>query len=160
MFLQDLRQRYPATCGHLVTTSLMVRITSSPETRSAASNQPMIILIPLPPSPAVKRQTTPQPKLQPQPSTTSRRAGATSAGPMGRRTVANTRTQRPQTANAILTRHHVKGHLSLSLSLSLNAKSNTFIMQPSLCSTKSVAHRPCVCSSVCLARRNGPNIAK
>jgi len=73
-FLQDLRQRYPTSCSHLVTTSPVLRLTASPDTRSAASHQPMIILVPVPPSP-VKRQSTPQPKPQ-----TARRAPA-SAGP-------------------------------------------------------------------------------
>jgi len=104
LFLQDLRQRYPSTCGHLVTTSLMLRVTSSPETRGAASAQPMIILVPVPPSP-VKRQPTPQPKPQ-----TSRRAAPASAG-TGRRTAstASARNNRPQTAHAILTRPPIKG---------------------------------------------------
>jgi len=103
LFLQDLRQRYPSTCGHLVTTSLMLRITSSPDTRGAAAGQPMIVLVPVPPSP-VKRQPTPQPKPQTQ---TPRRAPA-SAGP-GRRTAANVRNNRPQTAQPILTRPLAKG---------------------------------------------------
>jgi len=58
LFLQDLRQRYPASCAHLVTTSPVLRLTSSPDSRSAASHQPVIILVPVPPSP-VKRQPTP-----------------------------------------------------------------------------------------------------
>jgi len=65
--LQDLRQRHTSTCGHLVTTSALLRLTSSPDTRSAATHQPMLILVPVPPSP-VKRQPpppppTPQPKI-------------------------------------------------------------------------------------------------
>ena len=106
LFLQDLRQRYPATCKHLVTTSAMLRITSSPETRTAASQQPMVILIPLPPSPPVKRPPPPPPKPPPG---AGRRAPA-SAGPGGRRAAAaNSRNSRPQTAQAVLTRPPVKG---------------------------------------------------
>ena len=103
LFLQELRQRYPASCGHLVTTSPMLRITSSPDTRSTASHQPMVILVPLPPSP-VKRQPTPQPTAPPP---TARRAPA-SAGP-GRRTAAKDRNNRPQTARATFMRPPVKG---------------------------------------------------
>jgi len=106
LFLQDLRQRYPSSCKHLVTTSAMLRITSSPETRTAASQQPMMILIPLPPSPPVKRPPPPPPKPQPG---AGRRAPA-SAGPGGRRAAAaNSRSNRPQTAHAVLTRPPVKG---------------------------------------------------
>ena len=94
--------------GHLVTASLMLRVTSSPDTRGAASSQPMIILVPVPPSPPVKRQPTPQPKVQAQTSRT--RAAPSSAGPGRARTAANTRNNnRPQTAHAILTRPPVKG---------------------------------------------------
>ena len=102
--LQDLRQRHTSTCGHLVTTSALLRLTSSPDTRSAATHQPMLILVPVPPSP-VKRQPPPPPPT-PQPkilgAQTARRAPA-SAGP-GRKTANSARNKRPQTAHATLGR--------------------------------------------------------